>query len=539
MPNWKTYESSVRLLSAIIAAHPNLKLNYDETSTLFGDGCTPKALMHRMTQARRDGDALKEAVARGEEPAKVILSGSTSQSKAKELSKHYGDNCTAKAVQRRLDKLKPDAAGFREAVAAGIDPFTIPLTPHSSEGTKDISDRFGGDCTKSAVENRFRRIKTDAKLINDALSNKIDPITLPIGDTNDLCKYMGSDTTPGGIEFQFRRIKAGAKSQKAAVVAGNDPKDIEFDPKGKAEISKCMGEDTTAGGIRFQFSDRIKPGAQRQLAALAAGEDPQFVEVDIKGAKGKTAQLFGSDVTPKAISEQISKIWKARARLQRAALDRGEDPKDIVFDGVTKELPKAKATKQIVKYYPEATASALEHRFRPIKRTAIELREAFERDDTNDAVADKFGEGVTGKAVSERMVRMKREPAWDLTGTGEESGNGTASAKATPRKRGTPKKKAVAHDDAGSDDEETFTPSKKGALNKVKGGRVSKARGKNGNGASMSLDNDDIIKSEGGGYGDSQDFDEPLAEYNEDNYDIHGEAQTSYGRGYTQEDYEA
>jgi hypothetical protein len=29
MPNWKSYESSVRLLSAIIAAHPDLKLNYD------------------------------------------------------------------------------------------------------------------------------------------------------------------------------------------------------------------------------------------------------------------------------------------------------------------------------------------------------------------------------------------------------------------------------------------------------------------------------------------------------------------------------
>jgi hypothetical protein len=29
MPNWKSYESSVRLLSAIVAAHPGLKLNYD------------------------------------------------------------------------------------------------------------------------------------------------------------------------------------------------------------------------------------------------------------------------------------------------------------------------------------------------------------------------------------------------------------------------------------------------------------------------------------------------------------------------------
>jgi hypothetical protein len=33
----------------------------------------------------------------------------------------------------------------------------------------------------SAIENRFRRIKSDAKLIRDALAKGIDPITLPIG----------------------------------------------------------------------------------------------------------------------------------------------------------------------------------------------------------------------------------------------------------------------------------------------------------------------------------------------------------------------
>jgi len=34
MPNWKSYESSVRLLSAIIAAHPGMKLNYDGMSDI-------------------------------------------------------------------------------------------------------------------------------------------------------------------------------------------------------------------------------------------------------------------------------------------------------------------------------------------------------------------------------------------------------------------------------------------------------------------------------------------------------------------------
>lgn len=46
-----------------------------------------------------------------------------------------------------------------------------------------MSDRFGGDCTKSALENRFRRIKSDAERINEAVRKGIDPIILNVGDT--------------------------------------------------------------------------------------------------------------------------------------------------------------------------------------------------------------------------------------------------------------------------------------------------------------------------------------------------------------------
>jgi hypothetical protein len=45
----------------------------------------------------------------------------------------------------------------------------------------EIAQRFGGDCTKSSLENRFRRIKTDAHLINNAIKKGIDPISLQIG----------------------------------------------------------------------------------------------------------------------------------------------------------------------------------------------------------------------------------------------------------------------------------------------------------------------------------------------------------------------
>jgi hypothetical protein len=43
---------------------------------------------------------------------------------------------------------------------------------------------MGGDCTGSACENRFRRIKQDAKAINAALKDGVDPITLKIGESD-------------------------------------------------------------------------------------------------------------------------------------------------------------------------------------------------------------------------------------------------------------------------------------------------------------------------------------------------------------------
>lgn len=40
---------------------------------------------------------------------------------------------------------------------------------------------MGSDCSTSALENRFRRIKQDSKRINDAISRGVDPLTLGIG----------------------------------------------------------------------------------------------------------------------------------------------------------------------------------------------------------------------------------------------------------------------------------------------------------------------------------------------------------------------
>ncbi|KAF7887038.1 uncharacterized protein EAF02_003685 [Botrytis sinoallii] len=119
------------------------------------------------------------------------------------------------------------------------------------------------------------------------------------------------------------------------------------------------------------------------------------------------------------------------------------------------------------------TVSSLEHRFRPIKAAA------------KNATAEKFGDGVTGKAISTRFERMRKEPAWALNsplGTNDSLGTTPKKARAPRSAKKSTKKAAASSNEEGDDDSdmEMATPSKKGSpvkketINKVKGGRVEK-----------------------------------------------------------------
>jgi hypothetical protein len=134
-----------------------------------------------------------------------------------------------------MNVINKNAKLLTKAVEAGMDPFTVELHDAPQSGTPrgrgnkwlrysmisfayctehdfftflrslvdfylDIAPRFGGDCTASALENRFRRIKKDAKLINDSIVEGIDPITLAIGDTDGEAAIRGVKRGPGQIK---------------------------------------------------------------------------------------------------------------------------------------------------------------------------------------------------------------------------------------------------------------------------------------------------------------------------------------------------
>jgi hypothetical protein len=103
-------------------------------------------------------------------------------------------------------------------------------------------------------------------------------------------------------------------------------------------------------------------------------------------------------------------------------------------------------------------------------------------------VAGTYGQGVTGKAVSERLLRMKKEKTWKLDINRDVGTTPKSSKKSTPRG------KKLFGMDENVDDDEPMTPSKKLKSDKVIGGRVTK--GKNAK-VVVNLE-DDLIKGEFG-----------------------------------------
>ncbi|OBT78598.1 hypothetical protein VF21_02283 [Pseudogymnoascus sp. 05NY08] len=142
MPNWKTYESSVRLLSAILAAHPDLKLNYSEIAKAFGGDCTKWAIDNRFRSLKTDAKRIGDALASGLDPITLDIPS--------EIAAYYGD-CTAYALDHRFRKIKQSAKEMR----AGRD-------------GNSIAEKYEEGVTAKAVSTRFERLKKESSWLGNS-----------------------------------------------------------------------------------------------------------------------------------------------------------------------------------------------------------------------------------------------------------------------------------------------------------------------------------------------------------------------------------
>lgn len=113
--NWKSYESMVRLVSAIVAAHPELKLNY-AGEQLFHYFIHLVGYLHFRVLFL----VLYH----------IILALEPDYG-ATEVAKYHGGDCTYKAVWGVMNNYKRNSDALRKAYDDGIDPITVVL----KEGT--------------------------------------------------------------------------------------------------------------------------------------------------------------------------------------------------------------------------------------------------------------------------------------------------------------------------------------------------------------------------------------------------------------------
>ncbi len=117
MPNWKSYESSVRLLSAIVAAHPGLKLNYDGTRNIFLLIISSIfASAHPLYTS--PFHLVYYSLSRISVPDNASLS---------DVARFYGGNTKYHAVWSRMSQIQKHAKVLQDAVNNGLDPIGFEL----------------------------------------------------------------------------------------------------------------------------------------------------------------------------------------------------------------------------------------------------------------------------------------------------------------------------------------------------------------------------------------------------------------------------
>ncbi|KAA8573967.1 hypothetical protein EYC84_005509 [Monilinia fructicola] len=399
--SWKTYDATVRLLAAIVAAHPGFKFDYAAISVRFGGDCTVSALENRFKRLKSDAKLINAAVANGEDPININVADTNGQNVCKSkgaMSELMGSETPVGHISsQHRETWKPLGERLIAMRNAGEDCKDVDLTGLGSRRYKaEIAVKMGSDTTAGGIKKQFTRSYRVLAARQDALcADGKDPKDASLehlgahkrsGDISaEVAKYMGSAVTIAGVKMQYSRHIRPLYVKISLVPSAIDPKAVLDSPEsvyGKVlfcpnytdspkppETARIMGSDTTPSSLINHFRRTVKILADRQVSMLAAGEDSKDVSLEMLGlgqSKGgqkfcllKIVAIMGSDVTIEAIKQQISKRIKALGSRQIQMREAGQDPKDVDLE----DLMPSKKGKEMDKFMGDSTAGGIRFQF--------------------------------------------------------------------------------------------------------------------------------------------------------------------------------
>ncbi|KLU88396.1 hypothetical protein MAPG_07381 [Magnaporthiopsis poae ATCC 64411] len=145
--NFKTYEAQSRLLAAVIASSPNLKLDFKAIVRYYGSDVTASGLEHRFRPIKKQVAIIRAAVDQGVDVKDIQNVVCMSE---KEICKHYGES-TPQGLEFQFRSIKKDAKALRDAVGKGENPLTAlgksaPSTPGKRKAA--ATPKTGGSTAK-------------------------------------------------------------------------------------------------------------------------------------------------------------------------------------------------------------------------------------------------------------------------------------------------------------------------------------------------------------------------------------------------------
>jgi len=200
--------------------------------------------------------------------------------------------------------------------------------------------------------------------------------------TTEIHNMFGKDSTPGGIGFQFRQIKAWAKLQRDAFEAGVDPQTLD-----------CFGK--AAGSTSPSKSRGIEKSSFLYVVSFAKWSTSIIIVVleHILTSLAEMTKYFDDGTTAYAL-EHVFRRLKAEAKIARA----GTTHHSLVY------RPPFSTN-----FLASSSISSFPHLL-PV--TTIHTHSRKQANLVFVAVADKFGEGTTGKAISTRFERYALFPSY-------------------------------------------------------------------------------------------------------------------------------
>ncbi|KAK3378500.1 hypothetical protein B0H63DRAFT_249095 [Podospora didyma] len=256
--SFKTYEAQARLLAAVVAAHPELRLNYKAIAKHYGKSQTVSAMEHRFRPVRQQAEIIRKIVTSNGDPESFNLAETSKD----ELAKYFGES-TPEGLQWQFRGIKQNADAMKVAVKNGGDPIAAfnsgggngggPSTP-SGKGTKA---KVGGSTGKST--GGAKRGRAPKLVLNTHSSSP------SIDMTGTAPEVVGIAATP----TPKRRATKGKTYVEPASTDNDDSPEVDYSELDESPIKKKV-RTTPLKNVDVPHRDKFLAEARKKAAAQAA-----------------------------------------------------------------------------------------------------------------------------------------------------------------------------------------------------------------------------------------------------------------------------